>query len=61
MKTLALRLWKEPALCIAVIAACAQAVVFLPDWRQALAAAAISLGAGGATRPFVSPKDQRGR
>lgn len=56
MKTLIDRLWREPALFLAVVAASFQACVALPDWRAALAQAAVCLAAGAGTRQLVTPR-----
>ena len=49
------RLWREPVLAGAVAVAALNAVLLLPDWRQALASVATSIAAGAAVRARVTP------
>jgi hypothetical protein len=55
VKKLIDRLWREPALVVAVIVGAINAGLFLPDWRAALASVAVSLAGGGVVRSQVTP------
>jgi hypothetical protein len=49
------RLWNEPVLAGAAAVAVLNAVLFLPDWKQAAASIAASVGAGVLVRSRVTP------
>jgi hypothetical protein len=55
MKTIAKKLWTEPALVVAVVVGALNAALFLPDWKAAAASAVVSLAGGGVVRQSVSP------
>jgi hypothetical protein len=55
MKAIAMRLWTEPALVVAVLIACLNAALLLPDWEAAVASVVASLGGGVAVRQSVKP------
>jgi hypothetical protein len=55
MKTIAKKLWTEPALVVAVVVGLLNAALFLPDIKAAAASLVLSLAGGGVVRQSVSP------
>lgn len=55
MKTIAWKLWTEPALVVAALVAVLNAALFYPDWKSMAASVALSLGGGYAVRQAVTP------
>lgn len=57
MRTIVSRLWREPALVVAVIVGAVNAALFLPDWHAAIASVAVALAGGGVVRSRVTPTE----